>query len=76
MKLNGRAWKFDSNIDTDAIIPARYLNVTDPKELAQHCMEDENPKFIKEVKEGDVNLQNHLLDILLAVLPTVPIAQF
>ncbi len=54
MKFKGRAWKFGPNIDTDAIIPARYLNVTDPGELAQHCMENENPKFGKEVKEGDV----------------------
>jgi len=54
MKFKGRAWKFGPNIDTDAIIPACYLNVTDPGELAQHCMENENPKFGKEVKEGDM----------------------
>ena len=54
MKFKGRAWKFGPNIDTDAIIPACYLNVTDPEELAQHCMENENPKFGKEVKEGDM----------------------
>lgn len=54
MKFSGRAWKFGSNINTDAIIPARYLNVIDPEELAQHCMENENVRFNKEVKEGDV----------------------
>ena len=54
MKCKGRAWKFGPNINTDAIIPARYLNVTDPEELAQHCMENENPRFVQEVKDGDV----------------------
>ncbi len=54
MKFKGKAWKFGPNIDTDAIIPACYLNVTDPGELAQHCMENENPKFGQEVKEGDM----------------------
>jgi len=54
MKFKGRAWKFGPNIDTDAIIPACYLNVTDPGELAQHCMENENVRFGQEVKEGDM----------------------
>ncbi len=54
MKCKGRAWKFGPNINTDAIIPARYLNVTDPEELAQHCMENENPRFAQEVNDGDV----------------------
>ena len=54
MKHKGKAWKFGTNIDTDAIIPARYLNVTDPEELSQHCMENENPQFLKEVREGDM----------------------
>jgi 3-isopropylmalate dehydratase small subunit len=54
MILKGRAWKFGANIDTDAIIPARYLNVSDPEQLAQHCMEDENPQFAKDVKPGDI----------------------
>ncbi|MBW2411092.1 MAG: 3-isopropylmalate dehydratase small subunit [Deltaproteobacteria bacterium] len=54
MIFKGRAWKFGSNIDTDAIIPARYLNVSDPGELAQHCMEDERPQFVKQVKKGDI----------------------
>lgn len=54
MKIEGRIWKFGSNVDTDAIIPARYLNTSDPKELAKHVMEDEKPKFPKEVKKGDL----------------------
>jgi 3-isopropylmalate dehydratase small subunit len=56
MKLEGRIWKFGSDIDTDAIIPARYLNQSDPGELAKHAMEDERPEFIKGVKKGDILL--------------------
>ena len=54
MKHKGRAWKFGANIDTDAIIPTRYLNITNPGELAQHCLENENPQFLKEVEAGDM----------------------
>ena len=54
MKIEGRVWKFGSDIDTDAIIPARYLNQSDPKILAKHAMEDERPDFIKKVKKGDI----------------------
>ncbi len=54
MKLEGRVWKFGSDVDTDAIIPARYLNQTDAAELAKHAMEDERPEFVREVKKGDV----------------------
>jgi 3-isopropylmalate/(R)-2-methylmalate dehydratase small subunit len=54
MKLKGRVWKFGSDIDTDAIIPARYLNQTDPKDLAKHAMEEERPEFIRGVKKGDI----------------------
>ncbi|MDP2972247.1 MAG: 3-isopropylmalate dehydratase small subunit [Deltaproteobacteria bacterium] len=56
MKLEGRIWKFGADVDTDAIIPARYLNQSDPKELAKHAMEDERPGFPTEVKEGDILL--------------------
>jgi 3-isopropylmalate/(R)-2-methylmalate dehydratase small subunit len=56
MKLEGRIWKFGSDVDTDAIIPARYLNQTDAGELAKHVMEDERPEFKKEVKQGDILL--------------------
>jgi len=54
MKFIGKVYKFGSNIDTDAIIPARYLNTFDPKELASHCMEDADPEFPNKVKTGDI----------------------
>jgi 3-isopropylmalate/(R)-2-methylmalate dehydratase small subunit len=53
-KIKGKVWKFGDNIDTDVIIPARYLNTTDPEELAKHCMEDADPEFSKKVKKGDI----------------------
>jgi 3-isopropylmalate/(R)-2-methylmalate dehydratase small subunit len=56
MKLEGRVWKFGSDVDTDAIIPARYLNQTDAGELSKHVMEDERPEFNKEVKKGEILL--------------------
>ncbi len=54
MKFKGRVWKFGSDIDTDRIIPARYLNTSDPEELARHCMEDEDPEFSRKVRPGDI----------------------
>ena len=54
MKAEGRVFKFGSNVDTDVIIPARYLNVPDPAELAKHCMEDIDKKFVNNVSEGDI----------------------
>jgi 3-isopropylmalate/(R)-2-methylmalate dehydratase small subunit len=54
MNLKGRVWKFGSDIDTDAIIPARYLNLVDANQLARHAMEHERPEFIKGVKTGDI----------------------
>ena len=54
MKIHGKAWKFGNDVDTDAIIPARYLNTTDSKELASHCMEDADPEFASKVKPGDI----------------------
>ena len=56
MKLEGRVWKFGADIDTDAIIPARYLNMSEGKDLARHVMEDERPDFKAEVKKGDIVL--------------------
>jgi 3-isopropylmalate dehydratase small subunit len=54
MKLKGKVWKFGDNVDTDVIIPARYLNTTDEKELAKHCMEDLDPEFASKVQPGDI----------------------
>ena len=50
MKANGKVFKYGDNVDTDVIIPARYLNSSDPKELAQHCMEDIDTEFVKKVQ--------------------------
>jgi 3-isopropylmalate/(R)-2-methylmalate dehydratase small subunit len=54
MVLKGRVWVFGDDIDTDAIIPARYLNTSDPKELASHVMEDADREFPKKVRPGDI----------------------
>ncbi len=54
MKLEGHVFKYGDNVDTDVIIPARYLNSSDPKELAVHCMEDIDSTFTSRVKPGDI----------------------
>jgi len=54
MKATGRVWKYGDDINTDVIIPARYLNTTDAKELASHCMEDEDPGFADNVQKSDI----------------------
>jgi 3-isopropylmalate/(R)-2-methylmalate dehydratase small subunit len=54
MIFTGKVWKFGDNIDTDAIIPARYLNTSDPAELAKHCMEDADPAFVTKMSPGDI----------------------
>lgn len=54
MKADGKVFKYGDNVDTDVIIPARYLNSSDPAELATHCMEDIDKTFVKRVKKGDI----------------------
>jgi 3-isopropylmalate/(R)-2-methylmalate dehydratase small subunit len=54
MLLRGKVWKFGNDIDTDAIIPARYLNTSEPQKLAKHCMEDADANFYKKVNKGDI----------------------
>ena len=54
MNANGTVHKYGDNVDTDVIIPARYLNTADPKEMASHCMEDIDKDFVKKVKDGDI----------------------
>ena len=54
MKAQGIVHKYGDNVDTDVIIPARYLNTADHKELAAHCMEDIDADFVKKVKAGDI----------------------
>jgi 3-isopropylmalate/(R)-2-methylmalate dehydratase small subunit len=54
MKLSGQVWQYGDNVDTDAIIPARYLNVSTPEELARHCMEDIDTNFAATAQPGDI----------------------
>lgn len=58
MLANGKVFKYGDNIDTDVIIPARYLNTPDMKELASHCMEDIDKNFTKKVNKGDIIVAN------------------
>lgn len=58
MKACGTVHKYGDNVDTDVIIPARYLNSSDPSELAKKCMEDIDPEFTKRVQEGDIIVAN------------------
>lgn len=59
MSLEGKVWRYGDNIDTDVIIPARYLNSFDPKELASHCMVDIDETFAGHVKKGDIMVGGH-----------------
>ncbi|NOY52871.1 MAG: 3-isopropylmalate dehydratase small subunit [Deltaproteobacteria bacterium] len=54
MQIKGKGWKFGRDVDTDQIIPARYLNTSDPQELAKHCMEDADPEFMNRMTPGDL----------------------
>ncbi len=54
METTGKVWKFGDDVDTDLIIPARYLNTSDPAELAKHCMEDADPDFAENVSTSDI----------------------
>ena len=54
MNTKGKVFKYNDNVDTDVIIPARYLNTSDANELAKHCMEDIDTGFVKNVKKGDI----------------------
>ena len=58
MEARGRVFKYGDNVDTDVIIPARYLNSSDPKELAKHCMEDIDMDFVNNVSAGDIIVAN------------------
>ena len=58
MKANGHVFKYGDNVDTDVIIPARYLNSSDPAELATHCMEDIDKEFVNKVQKGDIIVAN------------------
>ena len=58
MKAKGSVFKYGDNVDTDVIIPARYLNIQDQAELAAHCMEDIDQDFVKNVKKGDIMVAN------------------
>ncbi len=53
MELKGKAWKYGDNVDTDVIIPGRYLNILDPAEMARHCMEDIDKEYASNVSRGD-----------------------
>ena len=54
MEAQGKVFRFADNVDTDVIIPARYLNSSDPAELAKHCMEDIDPEFVTRMQPGDI----------------------
>ncbi len=56
--IEGQVWKYGDNVDTDVILPGRYVSLTDPADLAVHCLEDLDPHFAKEVQPGDIIVAN------------------
>ena len=72
MQAKGRVFKYGDNVDTDVIIPARYLNSSDPAELAAHCMEDIDKEFIKKVQKGDIIVANKNFGCAIRI--SIPIA--
>ena len=76
MTLEGKVWRYGDNIDTDVIIPARYLNSFDPKELATHCMVDIDETFAGNVKAGDIMVGGHNFGIKASGIPVVIAASF
>ena len=75
-ELKGKVWRYGDNIDTDVIIPARYLNTFDPKELASHCMVDIDETFAKNVKDGDIMVGHAPVAIKASGVPVVIAASF
>ena len=75
MQAKGRAFKYGDNVDTDVIIPARYLNSSDPAELATHCMEDIDNTFVKRVQKGDMR-RSLLRQLVSAVLSQRHLPEF
>ena len=67
MKAHGTVHKYGDNVDTDVIIPARYLNSSDPAELAKSCMEDIDKDFVKRVKPGDIMVARKTVLFLLCL---------
>ena len=65
MKALGHVFKYGDNVDTDVIIPARYLNSFDAQELASHAMADIDPEFVNKVQPGDIILPTRTLDVVL-----------
>ncbi len=56
MEIKGKIWKYGGNVNTDVILPGRYCNLSDPLEMAQHCMEDLDPEFVRKILPGDIIL--------------------
>lgn len=54
MTFKGKTWKYGNNVDTDVIIPGKYVTLTDPKELGKHCLEGLDPQFVTKIKPGDI----------------------